>query len=133
MVSCWSWSMGRKRVQGWFHPFACELAVLPCLHGFLVFLHRHLLPCSPPSHLLRLFPCSQQQTSPWDCSPVPIFPLLAAVHSRGHASCPGYSRAVTRIVCVVLTPFRLSQVSYCTFQQPQMLFLCPKQLPLVGI
>ena len=63
-----------------------DLAVLPCFHGCLVFLHRHFPPQSLPSCPLGLSPHSQQQTSPWDFSTIPMLQLPDAVPSRGPTS-----------------------------------------------
>ena len=109
-----------------------DSAVSPCLHDCLVFLHSHFPLQSPPSCPLRLSPCSQQQTSPWYCSPVPMLQLPAAALSRGLASLSGVCMAGPRIVCVVLTPFSLSWICCFTLQQPQVLPHCPKQLPRCG-
>ena len=109
-----------------------DSAVSPRLHGCLAFLQRHSPLRSSPSHPLRPSPSSQHQTSRWDCFPIPTLQLPAASHSRGLASLPRVQRAAERIVCVVLTPFRLSQISCCILQQSQMLLLCPKQLPRYG-
>ena len=45
--------------------------------------------------------------------------LSAALHSRELTSLSRVLKALGSIVCVVLTPFRLSQISCCTLQQPQ--------------
>ena len=133
LFSCQCWCVRRERLQWWLHPPMHDSAVSPCLHGCLVFLHSHFPLKSPPSCPLRLSPCSQQQTSPWYCSPIPMLQLPAAALSRGLASLCGVCMAVARTVCVILTPFRLSWICCFTLQQPQMLHLCPKQLPRVGI
>ena len=54
-------------------PSTHDSAVLPCFHGCLAFLHRHLPPQSPPSHPLGLSLHSQQQPLSWDCSTIPRF------------------------------------------------------------
>ena len=79
----------------------------------------------------QLSPQSQQQFLAWYCSPIPTLHLPATMHSRGLASLCGVQRAVVRIICVVLTTFRLSQISCFTLRQPQMLPFCPKQLPWI--
>ena len=102
------------------------------------------LPPWPPSFPLGAFPMwisflpspqlspqSQQQFLAWYCSPIPTLHLPATMHSRGLASLYGVQRAVVRIICVVLTTFRLSQISCFTLRQPQMLPFCPKQLPWI--
>ena len=82
-----------------------DLAVLPCFHGCLVFLHRHFPPRSPPSCPLRTSLHSQQQPSPWDCSTIPKLQLPAAAPSRGPAS---LSRVfMTAAWTLKLIPFRL--------------------------
>ena len=83
---------------------------------------------------------SEEPTSPWDCSPISMLQLPAAMLSRGLASLPGVCMGIfptqgsnsNRIVCVIVIPFRRSQISCFTLQQPQMLHLCPKQLPRCG-
>ena len=67
-----------------------DSGVSPCFHGCLTFLHGHFPPQSPPSHLLDPSPHSQQQTMPWDYSPVPMVQLqLPCVPGHLHP-CPGY-------------------------------------------
>ena len=54
------------------------------------------------------------------------------LHFLGDLSpCPG-TYGCGRIVCVILIPSGLSQISYFTIQQPQMLHLCSKLLPWYG-
>ena len=67
-------------------PPTHDSAVLPCFHGCQAFLHRHFPPRSPPSHVLYLSLCSQQQPSLWDCSIIPELQLPAAAPSRGPVS-----------------------------------------------
>ena len=62
---------------------------------------------------------------------IPKFQLPATVLSRGLMSLSVVHMAMAMIVCVILIPFRVSQVNCFTLQQPQML-LCPKQLPQCG-
>ena len=73
-------------------------------------------------------PAVNSRHPPWYCSPIPMLQLPAAALSRGLASLSGVCMAVARIVCVILTPFRLSWICCFTLQQPQILPLCPKQL-----
>ena len=79
-------------------PPTCDSAVSLCFHGCLAFLHRHLPPQSPPSHVLYPSLHSQQQPSPWDWSTVPKFQPLAAAPCRGPVSLSGMYMAVARIV-----------------------------------
>ena len=109
-------------------PPMSDSAVSSCFCVCLPFLHKHFPLCSAPSCPLRLSSGNQQQTSPWDCSSASL-QLPTPVLSRGLASLSGVDMAVARIVCVIFIPFRLSQTSCFTLQQPQMLHLCPKQLP----
>ena len=80
------------------------------------------IPCSifPPSHPIRLTPDSQQESSPWDHSTIPMAP---APSFRGHQwtynSVRGM-KAAAWLVYVVLTLFRLSQISEFTLQLLQM-------------
>ena len=50
------------------------------------------------------------------------------MHSIGLVSLSGIHALAARIVCVILTSLRVSQVSCFTSQQPQMLPFCPKRL-----
>ena len=77
---------GEREAMVMAPPPMHDLAVLPCFHRCLAFLHRHFPPQSPPSHPLNLSLCSQQQPLPWDCSTIPKPQLPAAVPSRGSAS-----------------------------------------------
>ena len=108
-----SWHVGRETTVMAASP-ACDSAVSPYLHDYLTFLQRQSPLQSPPSRPQGPSPCSQQQTSPWDCSPIPTFQLPATMHSRGLALLSGIHMDVSRIICVVLTPFRLSQINCCT-------------------
>ena len=82
----------------------CDSAVLSCFHGCQAFLHRHFPPRSPPSHVLYLSLCSQQQPSLWDCSTIPKLQLPAAVPSRGPASLPRVCMGCGKD-CLILIPF----------------------------
>ena len=53
--------------------------------------------------------------------------LPATLHVSGHVSLSRVCRALARIVCVVLTLFKLSQISCLTLRQPQMLPFHPNQ------
>ena len=97
--------------------------------------------CFPPkassptiSSVMSLGPSPQSphHTLPRDCSQTPVFQLLATMRFRELVSLSSVHRSVARIVCVLLIPFRLSQISCGTFQQPHTLLLCPKQLPQCG-
>ena len=63
-------------------PSTCDSAVSPCFHGCLAFFHWHFPPQCPPSHPLNPSLGSQQQPSPWNCSTIPKFQLLATAPSR---------------------------------------------------
>lgn len=121
----------RERLQWWAPSLLSDSAVAPCLHGFLAFFQRHSLPCSPPPHLLGPSPCGQQQCLSWNCSPVSILHLPVTMHSGLLASPSGVCRAMAWIVCVILTPLRLLQITF-PLQQPQMLPFCPNQLLWCG-
>ena len=96
----------------------CDSAVSPCLQvSWLSFIS--IFHCNSPSGSLTPSPFSQQQTLPWDCFPISMFQLQATALSRGLESLSGVCMAVARIVCVILIPFRLSQISCFTLQQPQ--------------
>ena len=91
-----------------------DSGVSACLHGCLILLRRRFPPQSPPSRPLGPTPHSQQQTSPWDCSTIPTLQLPGAVPSGKHTSLSGVPMAATRIVCVILIPFGLPQISCFT-------------------
>ena len=107
-----------------------DSAVLPCFHGCSAFFQRHLAPQSPPSHPFQPSPHSQQQASPWTCSPIPELQLPDAMCSSGLASLSGLCRTAARIVFVVLTPFKLSQISCSTLRLK--CFSALRQLPCCG-
>ena len=90
-------------------PPTCDSAVSPCFHGCLAFLHRHFPPQSPPSHPLDLSLCSQQQSSPWDCSTIPKLHLLHL--PRDLSPRLGY---VWLRQGLILIPLRLPQISCYT-------------------
>ena len=76
----------------------------------------------------QAFSPQSQQPLPWDWFPVPTPQFPTTMCSRGLGSLSRECSVAARIVCVVLTPFRLSQISCCT----QRLLLCPKQLLWCG-
>ena len=88
-----------------------------------VWLNSITLPAWLPGFLPQAFPMVISIMSPlavslpskaWDCTPVPMLQLPAIVLSRGLASLSGVHMAAVRIVCVILIPFRLSQISCFT-------------------
>ena len=81
--------------------------------------HYSLLPQVPLGHLH-----SQQQTSPWDCSTIPMLQLPATVPSRGSVSLSRVHMAPVRIICVIFIPFRLSHISCFTLS-----FKCFSSVP----
>ena len=92
-------------------PAMYDSAVSVCFHGCLVFLHRHSPLQSHPSLPLRLSPHSEQQTSPWDFSTI----LCSnSQPSRGPVFLSKVQRTMTRIVCMILISYRLSQTSCFT-------------------
>ena len=129
LVSAGMW--GDRGYSDGSTPCAWFSIIALCLWLFW-FLPTHSPSWSPPSCPLGPSSQSQQQTSPWDCSPIPMLELPAPAHSRVFTSLFRVHRAVARIVCVVLIPFRLSQISWCTFQQLQILLQVPRQLPQCG-
>ena len=131
LINCWCLCVGRERLQWWLHPLhMTQHYLLASLAS--TSLQKHFPPGSSPSHPLRLSPCSQQQTLHWDCCPNSTLQFPATAHSRGLASLSRVHRAVAKFVCVVLIPFRLSQISCCTLQRPQILLHSSKQLPWCG-
>lgn len=77
----------------------------------------HRLPRSHP-----LWPSfhSQQLSLPWDRSPIPMLLLPATVHFSGLVSLFRVRRTTAWIVSMILSPFRLSQISCFTLWHPQM-------------
>ena len=74
----------------------------------------------PPSHPIRLTPRGQQRSSPWDHSTIPMAPA-PSFHGHQWTSNPVQGmKAAAWLVYVVLTPFRLSQISEFTPQPLQM-------------
>ena len=61
---------GEREAMVMAPPPTRDSAVLPCFHGCLALLHRHIPPQSPPSHPHDLSLQSQQQPSPRDCSTI---------------------------------------------------------------
>ena len=61
---------------------ACDSAVLPWLLDCQTFLQRHFPPQCPSSCPLGTSLYNQQQSSPWDFSPIPTLQLPATAHSR---------------------------------------------------
>ena len=113
-------------------PPVCDSAALPCLLVCLSFLQKHFPLRSLPSGPLGPSVLSQQQTSPWECSTIPMLQFPATVPSRGPVSLSGVRMAVTRIVCVILIPFRLSQIS-CFTLSLKCFFSILNNCPAVGI
>ena len=109
-----------------------DSAILPCLHGCLIFLDRRFPPRSPPPCPLRPSPHSQQQTLHQDCSTILMLQLPATVPSRVSMALPRVCVAVARIVCVILIPFRLSQISLFTLSI-KCFSSVPNNCPNVGI
>ena len=93
-------------------PSTHDSAVLPCFHGCLAFLHRHLPPQSPPSHPLGLSLHSQQQPLSWDCSTIPRF-SSQPLHLLG-MQVPVQGLYGCSKDCLILIPFRLPQISCFT-------------------
>ena len=89
----------------------CDSAVSPCSHGCLAFLHRLFPPQSSPSHPLDQSLSSQEQPSPWRFSTIPTLQLPASVPSKRPVQ--GMYGCVKD--CLILIPFRLSQISCFTF------------------
>ena len=65
-----------------------------------------------------------------NCLLISMLQLPATEFSRGVVSLSRVCMAAAKIECVI--PFRLSQISCLTLQQPQMLHLYPKQMPQCG-
>ena len=119
--------MGRERLQWWVHPlYGLSSSIpLPWLLSFppKAFPAANFLTPVPLTHLLQ-----STAVFPQNCSPVSTLQLPATLHTSGHVSLSRVGRALARKVCVVLTLFRLSQISCLTLRQPQMLLFHPNQL-----
>ena len=77
------------------------------------------------SHPLGLSPCSQQQSSPWVCSPNPTFEHPAPVHINRYMSQAGTCRAMAWTICVCLILLRLPQTScWALLQWPLNILFC---------
>ena len=118
----------REALQWWLHPLCMtQHESQLSLHRCLAFLQGHSLPWSPHSCPLGPSPHSQQQSSPWDYSPIPMFLLLATTLTRGPVSLFGVPRAVVQIVWFSLYSDHHRSAASLS-QQPQMPTLCPKLL-----
>ena len=91
--------MGRERLQWWLHPL--HITQQWCLASMAVWVPSTCIPiCGfPPSHPLRLSPHSQQQSSPWVFSPIPMFQLSAHVHRHTHVPVWGAQGCGTDHLC----------------------------------
>ena len=108
---------------------ACDSAAAPCLYGWLPFLQRHFL--SQISSFSSPWAIPQQSTAAFalNCSPISMPQLPVAMHFGLLVSLSGVHRTAPRIICVVLTPFRLSYVRCLTLWQPPILPFCPNPFP----
>ena len=121
-------------------PSTHDSAELPCLHGCLFFIHKYFPPQSsfscPLGRHSRHNQHSHQQPLPWDCSTIPMFQLPAAVPCRGPTSLSGVHTTVhmtvARIFCMILIPFRLSQIR-CFTLSLKCFSSVPNNCPDVGI
>ena len=96
------------------------------------FLPRYYPPQTSSICPIRPFPESQKQSSSWDCSPTHIAPTPS--HPGHQWTCHPVqgTSGCGMLVCVVLTPFRLSQISFFSLQQPQMPPSVPTDCPRCG-
>ena len=119
--------MGRERLQWWVHPLYGLSSSIP-LPWLLSFPPKAF----PAANFLTPVPLTPllQSTAvfPQNCSPVSTLQLPATLHTSGHISLSRVCRTLAQIVCVVLTLFRLSQITCLTLRQPQMLPFHPNQL-----
>ena len=77
------------------------------------------------SHPLGLSPYSQQQSSPWVCSPNPTFMHPAPVHTNRYMSRAGTCRAVSWTICVCLIQLCLPKTScWVLLQRPLNILFC---------
>ena len=112
-----------EKLQCWLYPLHVTLQY--CLDSMAAWFsstgisHYSLLPHVPLGHFH-----SQQQTSPWDCSTIPMLQLPATVPSRGPVSLSRVHMAPVRIICVIFIPFRLSHISCFTLS-----FKCFSSVP----
>ena len=102
LVQAW----GREWLPRWLYPDGYTW--LSCLHGCLLFLHRQFPPQTPPSHPLGPLPPVNNRPHP-GIAPQSSSQLPAAVFFLGDLC-----MAAARIVCVILIPFGLSQISCFT-------------------
>ena len=93
---------GKREATVMAPPTVCDSGVSPCLHSCSAFLHRHFKLRSPDSHPLWPFTHSQQQTSPWDCSPIPALELPATVLEL--SLCTGYVGQQQELLTPVSVP-----------------------------
>ena len=105
MLAC-----GQREAMVMAPPSMHDSAVLPCFHGCLAFLHQHFPPWSPPSHPFNLSLRSQQQPSPWDCFTIPKLPAPNRCPFQ-ETSVPVQGMYGCGKDCLILIPFRLSQIS----------------------
>lgn len=135
----WSFSITQLSGPAWGEkgaivvvpPTAHDSAVALCFHCHLVSLQRHSLFQISFLLPLRPSPCSQQQSSSQNYSPVSML-QLPAVHTSGPVSQSGARTVMVQIVCVFLTLFRMSQsICFILLQQPQMFLFCSNQFPWI--
>ena len=131
LFSCWCWHLGSEKLQWMFHPLHvtqqyCLASKAAWFSSRSISLH-DLLPHTPSGYL----PTVKSRPHPeialqYLCSNSQPLCFL-----RDLRPCPALCAAVTRIVCVILIPFR-TVTDQLLHSQPQML-LCSKQCPNVGI
>ena len=129
LFNCPIWRAGRERRQWWLRP--AHMTQHYCLFSMAT-----LLSCKGISYHDLLPHVPSYCLPPVNSRPCPGIVLQSLWSSSQHArelvSLSRVCRATARIVCVVLIPFSLSQVSFCTLQQLQMLLHCPQQFPWCG-
>ena len=129
LFNCPIWRAERERRQWWLRP--AHMTQHYCLVSMAT-----LLSCKGISYHDLLPHVPSYCLPPVNNRPCPGIVLQSLWSSSQHArelvSLSRVCRATARIVCVVLIPFSLSQVSFCTLQQLQMLLHCPQQFPWCG-
>lgn len=128
--SCQQWQVVREGLQWSLHPcmWLRSTVLLPWPLGF--FFQRHSLLYISSLSFPQLCLWSQQQSFPWDCSPIPTLQIPAPVGNSGHSSQSEVCRVTALIVWFSL--YSDWQISCLTLLwKPQMLPFCPNWFPWV--
>lgn len=129
--SCQQWQVVWEGLQWSLHPcmWLRSSVLLPWPLVFFFFQRHSLLYISSLS-FPQLSLWSQQQSFPWDCSPIPTLQIPAPVGNCGHSSQSEVCRVTALIVWFSLcSDWQLSCLTL--LWQPQMLPFCPNWFPWV--